>query len=297
MAFRVGLRAFRRLVFGLPDTRGRGLWLRLRGRGLWLRGGLAVGALAWVAGSVARVGHVPARATTAGPLANEPIRARRAAFAVLVKDLRIASRTPGYAFVILLPILDALAIGLYTYGSAPSPDEALGLALAAVATAALVATFFGPAFFAIEVFAYSYGRTLPVTDRSVLLGKVGLVVGMYLAAGGIVLGFTLARVFDPVLFAGFVLAELPAVAAAALFELGVLFWRARTKGLPITNLYSGAWAAAVVAVPGVVLAGLPLLAFRLLGAGHFSVGLEAMALVALAELAVVGPLALGRRER
>ena len=260
-------------------------------------GGLAVGALAWVAGSVARVGHVPVRSSTAGPLANEPIRARRAAFAVLVKDLRIASRTPGYAFVILLPILDALAIGLYTFGSAPSPDEALGLALGAVATAALVATFFGPAFFAIEVFAYSYGRTLPVTDRSVVLGKVGLVVGMYLAAAGIVLGFTLARVFDPALFAVFVLAELPAVGAAALFELGVLFWRARTKGLPITNLYSGAWVAALVAVPGVVIAGLPLLAFRLLGAGRFSVGLEAMALVAIAELAVVGPLALGRRER
>lgn len=258
---------------------------------------LAVGSLAWLGDSVARLGELPARTPRSPARPRPDVRLRTAPTAVLVKDLRIASRTPGFAFVILLPVLDSLAIGLWTFASAPSASAALGLALGAVTTAALLATFFGPAFFAIEVFAYSYGRTLPLSDRSVVLGKVALVGGIYLVASGVVLAFALARVLEPGLFVVFVLAELPAVVAAALAELGLLFARARAKGLPITNLYSGAWTAALVAIPGLAIAGLPLVAFRWGGGGPIAGGVPAMAAVALAELAVVAPWTLGRRER
>jgi len=161
-------------------------------------------------------------------------------------------------------------------------------------TAALLATFFGPAFFAIEVFAYSYGRTLPLPDRSLLAGKVLLVVLMFLIAGGIVLGLTLTRVFDPLLFTLFILAELPAVIAASLLELGILFWRARARGLPIPNLYAGAWVSILVSLPGLLVAGLPLLTFEIVSVGGLTIGLAAMGAAALGELGVIAPLMLGR---
>ncbi|MGI0070542.1 MAG: hypothetical protein ACRECT_00450 [Thermoplasmata archaeon] len=255
---------------------------------------LAIACGVWLAGAVRRVGMLPTVAPVAAGPARYALVPRTPAWAVLTKDLRVASRMPGYAFLVLLPILDAVALGLFTFVSGPGTTASFGIALAAVSTAALLATFFGPAFFAIEVIAYSYGRTLPLSDRSILFGKVALVVAIYLVASSLVLGLTLVRIFQPALFLVFILAELPAVAAASLLELGILFRRARTKGLPIVNLYSGAWYAVLVSIPGLVVAGLPLAVYRALGPAGTAVGVAGMAGIALAELAACAPFAFGR---
>lgn len=219
-----------------------------------------------------------------------PLAGHAPVLALLLKDLRIASRTPGFAFVVLLPLLDAAVIGLSTFVGAPSASSVFNLGAAAVSSSALLATFFGPAFFATEVMGYSYGRTLPITNRALLAGKVGLVVLVYTLSALIVLAFTLARVFSPLILLAFVGAELPALCAAALLELGVLFRVSAKRGLAVTNLYTGAWWATVVVIPGVVVAGFPLALFSVLGGGFVALG--AMGLAALAELAVLLPLAL-----
>jgi predicted permease len=255
---------------------------------------LAIGAMVWLLGAVRRVGLAPPLIPAEAPAARYDLVPQRPARAVLTKDLRIASRMPGYAFLVILPILDAAALGLFTYISGPAGSTTtFGLALAAVSTAALLATFFGPAFFATEVIAYSYGRTLPLPDRSILLGKVVLVVAIYLVACALVLGLTLLRVFQPVLFLAFIGAELPAVTAASFLELGILFRRAKARGLPIVNLYSGAWAAVLVSIPGILIAGVPLVAFQAVGRIGTVPGLAAMAFFALIELAICAPFALG----
>ncbi len=241
----------------------------------------------WLYRSIRNVEFLPALAVREFPAAERVLRPQTPVLAVLTKDLRVASRTPGYAFLVLLPVLDSVALGFFTYVDAPGPAVALALGLAAVTTAALLATFFGPAFFAIEVLAHSYGRTLPLTARSNVLAKTLLVALIYLTSAGIVLAFVSARIFDPALFGLFVLAELPAVAAAALLEFGLLFWRARRRAVPITNLYAGAWTAVLVSIPGLVVAGAPLVVDRLWG-------LPAMVAVAVAELGVLGPIALRR---
>jgi predicted permease len=248
---------------------------------------LAGYAAVWLFYSVVEVGSVPTAATAPGRRSMFELRPQRPVWAVLTKDLRLASRTPGYAFLVLLPILDAVALGLVSYVGAPGLSAARAIALGAVSTAALLATFFGPAFFALEVIAQSYGRTLPLTSRSMALGKVALVAGIYVAAGGIVLAISAFRVPAPVLFAAFIGAELPAVIAAGLLELTILFQWARRRGLPVTNLYAGTWNVILVAIPGIVVAGAPLATFLL-------VGLGGMAVVSIAELALVGLLALRR---
>jgi hypothetical protein len=245
--------------------------------------------IAWLFREIRELGHLPTVPSAAGPATTYELKPQPAAWAVLTKDLRIASRTPGYAFLLLLPILDAVALGLLTVIDAPRAAAARGLALGTVTAAALLATFFGPAFFAIEVLAYSYGRTLPLRDRSVVLGKASLIALIFLIASAIVFGLASLRVSDPLLFLAFIAAELPAVLAAAFIELGWLFRRARSKGFPVANLYSGGWIAFLVAIPGLFVAGAPLVAYTLSG-------LPAMAIVAVAELAVLAPYALGGKE-
>jgi len=255
---------------------------------------LAVWSAVWLAGSVRTLLFVPVQSPVALSTALPTLRPTGRARSVLVKDLRIASRTPGYAFLILLPILDAIALGLLTYASPVQSPVAASLALGAVTTAALLATFFGPAFFAIEVIAYSYGRSLPLSNRSIVFGKVALISLMYLVASGLIVGFTLLRFFQPVTFVAFVLAEFPAVVAAAFVELGFLFRWARRRGLAITNLYAGAWFAVLVSVPGLILAGLPPLLFDLVRSSGLAVAVGVMALVALVELGIAAPVAFGR---
>lgn len=256
--------------------------------------GLAIWSAIWLAGSVRDLLFLPAQAPAALPFIAPRLRPTGLAWSVLVKDLRIASRTPGYAFLILLPILDAAALGLLTFATPVQNPVAASLALGAVTTAALLATFFGPAFFAIEVLAYSYSRTLPIANRSTLFGKVALIALMYLVSAALILGFTLLRFYQPVTFVAFVAAEFPAVVAGAFVELGLLFRWARRRGLAITNLYSGAWFAVLVSIPGLILAGLPPLLFELTASSSTALGLGVMALVALAELGFATPVARGR---
>jgi len=255
--------------------------------------GLAAACLAWLGGAVRRVGQAPFGVAGSSPPSPFGLRTTGPVRSVLVKDLRIASRNPGYAFLILLPVLDAFALGLLSYAPGSSTGGADSLALGAVTSAALLATFFGPAFFAIEVLAYSYGRTLPLADRSLVLGKAALVVAIYLVAAGVVLGLVDLRLRAPLVFLAFVLAELPAVAAASVVELGLVLRRVRRKGLPVVNLYSGSWTAILVAVPGLIVVALPFTALLLDGGSSSTAALGLMALVSVAELGLAVPVLLG----
>ncbi len=250
-------------------------------------GALTVGAALWLYVALADAGSVPPAPAHDGRTSAAALRPQAPPWAVLTKDLRLASRTPGYAFLILLPLLDAVALGLVTYAGAASPSTARGIAFSAVTVAALLATFFGPAFFALEVVAQSYGRTLPLAPRALALGKVALIGAVFIASGGIVLAITAVRIAEPALFAAFVAAELPAVLAAGLVEIAVLFRWARRRGLAVTGLYAGTWNVLLVSLPGVAVAGAPLV-------GFVEGGLGAMALVAVAELAVAAGVALRR---
>jgi predicted permease len=215
--------------------------------------------------------------------------------AILLKDLRTASRTPGYAFVILLPLIDAVVIGLSSYIGAPAPGSVFKLAAAAVSTTAILATFFGPAFFATEVMGYSYTRTLPLTNRSMLFGKSSLIVLIYIVASVIVVGLTVLRLLNVWLFFAFIIAELPGLLAAAFLEIGLLFRRAQEAGVPVSLMSSGAWWATTVVVPGIAIAGLPILLFFVLqyaGVSSFQ-SFIAMGGVALAELGIFSLFALG----
>ncbi len=247
---------------------------------------LALWALVWLSRSVVRLGEAPAELARGAVTVVRAIVPQRPALAVLTKDLRIASRTPGYAFLILLPLLDSLALGLVSVLGPSGAPAARGIAFGAVSSSALLATFFGPAFFALEVLAHSYARTLPLSSRSVVLGKSALVVGIYLASSAIVLGITASRLSAGALFVTFVGAELPAVLAGAFVELGILYRWSRTRGQPVTNLYAGAFNVLLVSIPGLVVVTAPLLLFELYG-------LPVMAALSVAELLATLPLALG----
>ncbi len=260
-----------------------------------LYGLLAVGIAAWIRTAPRALTRLTPEVSAAPSPSGTRLRPVGAGAAILIKDLRSASRTPGYAFLILLPLIDAIVIGLSSYVGTPGPDSVFDLGAAAVSTAALLATFFGPAFFATEVMGYSYTRTLPLSNRSLLLGKSSLIVLIYVVASAIVVGLTILRLFSILLFLAFIVAELPGIVAASFLEIGLLFRRAEKTGTPISMLSSGAWWATTVVLPGIVIAGLPILLFAILQRAATApiVAFAAMAGLALTELVLFAAFALG----
>ncbi len=215
----------------------------------------------------------------------------RPSMAILKKDLRIASRTPAYAFLLLLPLLDAFVLGLFTYLGSPAPILAQRYAFAGVTVAVLLATFFGPVFFATEVIGFSLTRTLPLSQRTLILSKTSLIALVYLMAFGVVAVLVASRVNDFPAFVLFAVIELPAVIAAAFLEIGVLLERAKRTGVPIASLYSGAWWTTLVVVPGLVVSVAPLVLYTYFTLPYLP-ALVWMALLSLSLAAVVGGIVL-----
>ncbi len=215
----------------------------------------------------------------------------RPSMAILKKDLRIASRTPAYAFLLLLPLLDAFVLGLFTYLGSPAPILAQRYAFAGVTVAVLLATFFGPVFFATEVIGFSLTRTLPLSQRTLILSKTSLIALVYLMAFGVVAVLVASRVNDFPAFVLFAVIELPAVIAAAFLEIGVLLERAKRTGVPIASLYSGAWWTTLVVVPGLVVSVAPLVSYTYFTLPYLP-ALVWMALLSLSLAAVVGGIVL-----
>jgi predicted permease len=246
----------------------------------------------WLVGAPRRlslgIANASARPSKAGRL-----RTTGPGWAVFRKDLRVASRTPGYGFLILLPLLDAAALGLATFSLKPDPSTIASLGSAAVSTSELLAIFFAPAFFATEVIGLSYSRALPLTGRSLLAGKLALVLLIYLLASTVVLMLTVLRVFEPLFLLAFIAAGLPGLLAAACCELGLLLRRAARTGMVSGQLFSGGWWMITVAIPGLIVAAIPLGSYSFVArsAGTYF-GLGALALVGLLELGLFLPLAL-----
>lgn len=213
------------------------------------------------------------------------------AVAVLKKDLRIASRTPAYAFLLLLPLLDAFVLGLFTYLGSPAPFLAQRYAFAGVTVAVLLATFFGPVFFATEVIGFSMTRTLPLSQRTLIFSKTGLIAFVYLMAFAVVAVLVSSRVYDFPSFVLFAVVELPAVVAAAFLEIGVLLERAKQTGVPIASLYSGAWWTTLVVVPGLLVSIAPLALYSYVTLPYLP-PLGWMAVVSLTLVLIIGSIVL-----
>jgi predicted permease len=224
-----------------------------------------------------------------------PLRPSRPMWAVVRKDIRTASRTPAFAFILLLPVMDAFLIGLASIAGASTSAAAFGFAAGAVTTAAGFTVVFGPAFFATELMGYAYTRSLPLRDRSLMFGKLSLIVGVYVVSVFTILGILALRLFDPVHFLEFVGAEFPAVVAAGFIELALIFHMAEKSGLPVTYLFTGSYVGLAVVIPGLFIAGIPLVGFEIVNSipgAPSDWALPVLALLSLFVLAGAAPIAL-----
>lgn len=185
------------------------------------------------------------------------IHPRRTWLGIIVKDLRMASRSPALASLFLLPALQtvALALSFYSFGGIT-----VTTAWVILLTVAGIMMLVPPVQFSIESFAATYTRTLPLTKKILILAKTFTAVVMYLASMFVLVAAALymQRDFSNILTYG--TGQTLPIAAACMLELNILAKKYWKEGAAIGNIYARLSTYILVIVPGLVLAGVPLIA-------------------------------------
>lgn len=224
---------------------------------------LAEGLVIWFRGAPLRLALATPRAEARRLPSDYRLHTSGTLMALLRKDLRIASRSPEYAILMLFPIVNAGVIALSTDFGNPTLWTVHILAFSAVVTAAGLTVLLGPAVFASEVMGYSLTQTFPLPRRMLLAAKATLMTSLYLIATILVLVVMLGRLVNwdlLVLFAG---GEALAVLAATLVEVGILYWRAGKTGAAPVSQFMGALGWSMVIIPGALVAAVPPLIYEL----------------------------------
>ena len=184
------------------------------------------------------------------------IRPRRPWLGIIRKDLAIASRSPSYAVLFLLPALQVAVLAV----SFSSFEAGFVVTTGVLTGISMTTLVLPPTMFSIEGLASSYTRSLPLRKRTLILAKTLLAVFIYSLSVIALLAIALFVKRDftsEILFGALYLFS---IAAASMLELTILarkFWK---EGFALGNVYARLSTFMLILVPGYALAWAPMIA-------------------------------------
>lgn len=185
------------------------------------------------------------------------IHPKHALLGIIGKDLRLASRSPSYASILVLPAIETVII-IFSFSRA-NIDLNNVTFFGFLTGVSFLALLVAPMLFSTETLASAYLRSLPLKKKTVLAAKTFLTVMIYLSSI-IVLSLValyLNKDFASIIAYGFVHAL--SVAAAGIVELLLLmrkFWKGATA---MSNIYANIYTFAIVLIPGAVICMMPIM--------------------------------------
>ncbi len=216
---------------------------------------LAGYSLKWVMGAV---GGIQSKGTGFGARATAKdtyIRSQASWLGILRKDLRVASRSPSYASLLLLPAIQTivLAVSFSSLG-----ETGFNTALGTFLGISLITLLVPPTTFSIEGLASAYSKSLPLRKRTLMFAKIALATLAYALSMATLFLATLFFGRDPyyVLVYGFMHAF--SVIAAIILEVMILTKRFWKEGFALGNVYAGLLIFLVTILPGIVISWLPI---------------------------------------
>jgi hypothetical protein len=218
---------------------------------------LAAYCLKWVTRTVRRLGGEGFGSVSREVVKDTIIHPQRSWLGIIRKDLRIASRSPSYASLFLLPALQTafLAVSFSSFG-----DAGFSVTLGVLTGVSMMTLLLPPTMFSIEGLASAYTRSLPLKRRTLIFAKMVLSIVSYLislVALFIVTSF-LRRDFTYILVFGAI--HTFSVAAASMLELTILAKKFWEEGFTMSNIYARLSTFVLILIPGYILAGIPLIA-------------------------------------
>jgi hypothetical protein len=173
------------------------------------------------------------------------------------KDLRIASRSPSYASLFLLPAIEATVLAMsFSSFSEVGLSSTLGL----LTGMSVIVLMLPPTLVSIEGLAASYTRSLPLKKKTLISAKTLLSTLTY--AISLIVLFIVALYMRKSYFyiLTFGAIHLFSVAAATMLELIILtnkFWK---EGFAIGNIYARLTTYILIILPGLAVVMIPIIA-------------------------------------
>jgi len=218
---------------------------------------LALFALRWVIHSIGKI-SVGATPRGARELVKDTlVSPKRPWLGIVRKDTRVASRSPSYASLFLLPPLETALLGLSFFSSS---EIGFAAVLGILVGSSLVTLVLPPTLLSIEGLASSYTRSLPLTKRTVISAKAVLSTLMYVSSLLLLILVALLMGKDTILITTFGVIHMFGITAASLLELLLsarIFWK---EGFAIGNIYARLSTYIALVIPGAVLAMAPVVA-------------------------------------
>jgi len=210
----------------------------------------------WVTTTIRRIGTGRIVGAVREAVKDTIIRPRRPWLGIIRKDLAIASRSPSYAVLFLLPALQVAVLAV----SFSSFEAGFVVTTGVLTGISMTTLVLPPTMFSIEGLASSYTRSLPLRKRTLILAKTLLAVFIYSLSVIALLTIALFVKRDftsQILFGALYLFS---IAAASMLELTILarkFWK---EGFALGNVYARLSTFMLILVPGYALAWAPMIA-------------------------------------
>lgn len=188
---------------------------------------------------------------------------KSAFFGIVTKDLRVASRSPSYASILMLPALQTIII-VVSLLSFTNID--LIMVLSFIAGVSLLSLIVASTLFSAETLASAYTRSLPLKRRTVVAAKTFLSTLTYV---GCVIALTLVILYlrkeELISVIAFGLVQAISVASGCMVELLLLVRRFWNVELAPSNIYTNLSSFIVVLIPGMLFCLIPMVICFIIG--------------------------------
>lgn len=174
---------------------------------------------------------------------------------IIRKDLRVASRSPSYASLFLLPVVQTAVLAI-TFSS--FSQIGLSTAVGILVGISLITLLLPPTLLAMEGLGSAYTRHLPMKKTTMVTAKTVLSTITYMISLVVlsIVAICLGKNFLFILTLGMV--DAFAIAAAIMLELSILLRKFWKEGFAVGNIYSRITTYIAILIPGYIVALIPI---------------------------------------
>ena len=216
---------------------------------------LAYYCLRWVTGTVREIGTSAVTRSAREIVKDTIIKPQIPWVGIIRKDIRVASRSPSYASLFLLPVVQTVVLAVtFSSFSEIGPATALGL----LTGISLLTLLLPPTLLSIEGLASAYTKHLPLRKRTLIAAKTLVATTTYIVSIIILTAVAFFIGKDFAAIATFGVIHTFSVAAAIMLEITILLRKFWKEGFAVGNIYSRITTYIMILIPGYIFAGIPM---------------------------------------
>jgi hypothetical protein len=216
---------------------------------------LAYYCLRWVTGTVREIGMGAVTRSVREIVKDTMVKPQIPWVGIIRKDIRVASRSPSYASLFMLPVVQTVVLAVtFSSFNEIGPATALGL----LTGISLLTLLLPPTLLSIEGLASAYTKHLPLRKRTLIAAKTLVATTTYIVSIIIltIVAFFIGKDFAAIATFGTI--HTFSVAAAIMLEITLMLRKFWKEGFAVGNIYSRITTYVVILIPGYIFAAIPM---------------------------------------